>query len=57
MDETLHLGVEKTEGEEDEVVSASYVRQDAADGKEHDHLPEGKTLVPVEPWRGNPHEE
>ena len=41
MDETLCLGIDEALGEEDEVVDASYMREEATYNQEEEHLAEG----------------
>jgi len=56
-DESFCLGVEEADGEEDEVIGTSYVREEATYTKEDEHLPEGESLAPVEPRSGEAHKE
>lgn len=51
LQEAFCLGIDEAQEEEDQVVYAGYMGQEAADAQEDDHLPKLQALEPVEPWR------
>lgn len=57
LQETFGLGIDEAQEEENQVVYAGYMGQEAADAQEDDHLPKLQALEPVEPWRRETHEE
>ena len=57
VQEPFGLGVDEAEDEEDEVVHACYVGEEAAEEEEDDHLPECQTLEAIEPGSRGTHEE
>lgn len=55
--ESFGFGIEEAKNEENQMVYAGYMWQEAADAQEDDHLPKLQALEPVEPWRREAHEE
>ena len=51
LQEAFCLGIDEAQEEENQVVYAGYMGQEAADAQEDDHLPKLYALEPVEPWR------
>ena len=47
MEQSFYLGVKKAYGEENKVISTSYVREKASYTKKDDHLIEGEAFPPV----------
>ena len=57
LQEAFCLGIDEAQEEENQVVYAGYMGQEAADAQEDDNLPKLQALEPVEPWRRETHKE